>query len=73
MKKTIWKLSFFGNLLVVLICASLFFGDTLYKLNYAVYDYDMKQGMSHAPHEDIIVIDIDQESLDLIGTFPWSR
>ncbi|MED4755144.1 adenylate/guanylate cyclase domain-containing protein [Brevibacillus choshinensis] len=73
MKKTIWKLSLFGNLLVVLIGAALFFGDALYKLNYAVYDYDMKQSMSHAPHEDIIVIDIDQESLDLIGTFPWSR
>ncbi|MDR7316789.1 adenylate/guanylate cyclase domain-containing protein [Brevibacillus nitrificans] len=73
MKKTIWKLSLIGNLLVVLLCVALFWGDALDKLHYAVYDYDMKQSMTHAPHEDIIVIDIDQESLDLIGTFPWPR
>ncbi|WP_419877579.1 CHASE2 domain-containing protein [Brevibacillus centrosporus] len=73
MKKTIWKLSFALNLLVVLLCVALFWGDALDKLHYAVYDYDMKQSMTHAPHEDIIVIDIDQESLDLIGTFPWPR
>ncbi|RNB85346.1 adenylate/guanylate cyclase domain-containing protein [Brevibacillus nitrificans] len=73
MKKTIWKLSFALNLLVVLLCAALFLGDALVKLHNTVYDYDMKQSMTHAPHEDIIVIDIDQESLDLIGTFPWPR
>ncbi|MED1796499.1 adenylate/guanylate cyclase domain-containing protein [Brevibacillus nitrificans] len=73
MKKTIWKLTFTLNLLVVLLCTALFWGDALDKLHDTVYDYDMKQSMTHAPHEDIIVIDIDQESLDLIGTFPWPR
>ncbi|QRG66779.1 CHASE2 domain-containing protein [Brevibacillus choshinensis] len=73
MKKTMWKLSLFGNLFVILFCAALFFGDALHKQNDAIYDYDMQKSMTHAPHEDIIVIDIDQESLDLIGTFPWSR
>ena len=73
MKKNIWNISIIGNLIVALICLALFFGDSLQRINYAFYDYDMNKSMTHAPHEDIIVIDIDQESLDLIGTFPWPR
>jgi len=73
MKKNIWTISLLGNLFVVLLCLALFFANSFQRLNDAFYDYNMKQAMSHAPHEDIIVIDIDQESLDLIGTFPWPR
>ncbi|GIO05589.1 adenylate/guanylate cyclase domain-containing protein [Brevibacillus reuszeri] len=73
MKKNIWNISIIGNLIVALICLALFFGDSLQRINYAFYDYDMNKSMTHAPHEDIVVIDIDQESLDLIGTFPWPR
>lgn len=60
-------------MLVLLLCLVLFFSDSLLKLDRAIYDFDMKKSMSQAPHEDIIVIDIDQESLDLLGTFPWPR
>lgn len=73
MRRSIKMASLIGNTIAVCLCLALFFGDSLLKLNRAVYDFDMKQTMSHAPHEDIIVIDIDQESLELIGTFPWSR
>ncbi|MFP3387539.1 CHASE2 domain-containing protein [Brevibacillus sp. SIMBA_040] len=73
MKKNIWNISIIGNLIVILICLTLFIGDSLQRINYAFYDYDMNKSMTHAPHEDIIVVDIDQESLDLIGTFPWPR
>lgn len=73
MKKNIWTISLIGNLFVVLLCLALFFGNSFQRQSDAFYDYNMKQAMSHAPHEDIIVIDIDQESLDLIGTFPWPR
>ncbi|WP_103104412.1 CHASE2 domain-containing protein [Brevibacillus reuszeri] len=73
MKKNIWNISIIGNLIVILICLTLFIGDSLQRINFAFYDYDMNKSMTHAPHEDIIVVDIDQESLDLIGTFPWPR
>ncbi|TGU45284.1 CHASE2 domain-containing protein, partial [Mesorhizobium sp. M00.F.Ca.ET.186.01.1.1] len=42
-------------------------------LGRALYDYNQQTTMTHQPNEDIIVIEIDQESLDLIGTFPWPR
>lgn len=62
-----------GNFLTLLICLAIFASGSLQVLSRAAYDYNQKTSMTHAPHEDIIVIEIDQESLDLIGTFPWPR
>jgi len=50
-----------------------FLTGSLQVLSRALYDYNLQTSMSHTPNEDLIVIEIDQESLELIGTFPWPR
>jgi adenylate cyclase len=47
--------------------------DSLKILDCNLYDYDMKRTMSHSPHEDIVVIGIDDKDIKSIGTFPWDR
>jgi len=73
MRKKLKILTIFGNLLAVCLCIALFYSQALLNIDRALYDFDMRQTMSHEPHEDIIVIEIDQESLDQLGTFPWPR
>lgn len=62
-----------GNALVVFIClVFLVFG--LWKvLSDQVFDINMKQSMSGAPHEDILVIGIDTTSIKEVGSYPWDR
>jgi adenylate cyclase len=62
-----------GNTLVVLICLIfLVFG--LWKvLSDQVFDINMKQSMTGAPHEDILVVGIDTESIKSVGSYPWDR
>lgn len=62
-----------GNALVVFIClVFLVFG--LWKvLSDQVFDINMKQSMSGAPHEDILVIGIDTTSIKEVGPYPWDR
>ncbi|USG63288.1 adenylate/guanylate cyclase domain-containing protein [Brevibacillus ruminantium] len=73
MKKQIQRFLVIGNILVLLVCLTVFMTSSLHVLSRALYDYDQRTTMKHEPHEDIIVIEIDQESLDLLGTFPWPR
>lgn len=73
MNRHIRRLMIVGNVLILLISLALFATGSLQVLSRAAYDYNQKTSMTHAPNEDIIVIEIDQESLDLIGTFPWPR
>jgi len=42
-------------------------------LDNLVFDYDMKATMSHMPHEDIIVVAIDDATVEALGRFPFSR
>lgn len=42
-------------------------------LDNAVFDYNMKQTMTHAPHEDIFVVAIDDYTVDALGRFPFNR
>ncbi|WP_400164405.1 CHASE2 domain-containing protein [Brevibacillus sp. TJ4] len=73
MNRQMRKFVALANLSLLLLSLAVFFTDSLRVLSRALYDFNQRSTMSHAPHEDIIVIDIDQESLDVIGTFPWSR
>jgi adenylate cyclase len=73
MKKMIIRNTILGNL-VILIVVLLFFLYTVFQtLSNMVYDYDIRNSMSHMPHEDIIVIRIDEDSINEIGKFPWDR
>ncbi|MCI3922760.1 adenylate/guanylate cyclase domain-containing protein [Paenibacillus sp. TRM 82003] len=42
-------------------------------LNRFLLDYHMTENMSHMPDERIVVVGIDDESLEAIGRFPWDR
>lgn len=42
-------------------------------LNNFAYDANMRATMTHAPHEDIFVVAIDDETVDVLGRFPFSR
>lgn len=37
------------------------------------FDANMQAAMSHMPHEDIFVVAIDDETVDALGRFPFSR
>jgi len=37
------------------------------------YDTNMRSSMTHMPHEDIFVIAIDDETVEALGMFPFSR
>ncbi|WP_134683679.1 CHASE2 domain-containing protein [Brevibacillus migulae] len=73
MNKKIRSFLLVGNVLSLLICLAVFLTGSLQVLSRALYDYNQQTSMTHTPNEDLIVIEIDQESLELIGTFPWPR
>ncbi|TDF95871.1 CHASE2 domain-containing protein [Paenibacillus piri] len=62
-----------GNVIVVIICL-IFLAFGLWKvLSDQVFDMNMKQSMSGAPHGDIVVIGIDSDSIKAVGPYPWDR
>ncbi|WP_261381497.1 CHASE2 domain-containing protein [Paenibacillus cremeus] len=61
------------NLGIVVLCILLLSLGALKVLSDQLYDFNMKQTMSGAPHEDIIVIGIDEESIKEVGPYPWDR
>jgi adenylate cyclase len=74
MKKKVFKAALFGNIFVVVLSLLVFLSGSFAVLERGLYDFNMKASMSHMPHEDIIVVNIDQNSLDFIDSrFPWPR
>ncbi|MFC0213768.1 CHASE2 domain-containing protein [Paenibacillus chartarius] len=67
--RTIW----IGNIIAVFLLFVILITDSIKVLDYNLYDYDMESTMSGQPHEDIIVIGIDDKDIAGIGTFPWDR
>ncbi|WP_028547848.1 CHASE2 domain-containing protein [Paenibacillus sp. UNC451MF] len=75
MKKTVSKsvVIAIGNTIVVLICF-IFLIIGLWKvLANQAFDFNLKQSMSGQPHEDIVVVGIDTESIKSVGPYPWDR
>lgn len=73
MKAKVRKLYIIGNAVALLLLIAIFVSPFLTPLSTMMYDFNLRTAMSHMPHEDIIVIEIDEESLDLLGKFPWPR
>jgi len=67
------KVTLAANSVLWIIVLLFFLFGVFSRLSYTVYDLDMRGTMSRAPHEDIIVIGIDEESLRKYGQFPWER
>ncbi|MCZ8512102.1 adenylate/guanylate cyclase domain-containing protein [Paenibacillus filicis] len=62
-----------GNLAVVVLCVILLSNGLLNILSYQLYDFNVKETMSQQPHEDIVVIGIDENSIKEVGPYPWDR
>lgn len=72
--RKIGKITILGNVIVIFLCLILFWSDNLNFADRAMYDFNLKQTMSGMPHEDILVIGIDERSLQLIeDDYPWDR
>ncbi|MBP1154785.1 MULTISPECIES: adenylate/guanylate cyclase domain-containing protein [unclassified Paenibacillus] len=62
-----------GNGFIIFLCVLLLTTGALQVLSHQLYDFNMRQTMSQAPHEDIIVIGIDDQSIKEVGPYPWDR
>jgi len=62
-----------ANAAVLLAGLALYLFGQLDVLNRTLYGYHMTNNMTHLPSEKIVVIGIDDESLEAIGRFPWDR
>ncbi|WP_090790211.1 adenylate/guanylate cyclase domain-containing protein [Paenibacillus sp. GP183] len=62
-----------GNICLVLLCSLLFLSGALSTISNSLFDFNMKNGMSHAPAGDILLVTIDTESLQKLGPYPWDR
>lgn len=73
MNKSIVKLNLIGNAIIWLMVLIFMLYTVFQPISNNIYDFDMRQSMSHEPHEDIIVVGIDEASLKEYGKFPWDR
>jgi adenylate cyclase len=62
-----------ANAAVLLLSLFLLLNGQLEVANRTLSDRHMENNMAHAPDERIVVIGIDDESLEAIGRFPWDR
>jgi signal transduction histidine kinase/CHASE2 domain-containing sensor protein len=60
------------RILPVLVAAVLMYSDALWNWDRIVYDWGQRLG-GREPLAEIIIIEIDQQSIDAIGRWPWPR
>lgn len=70
-KLKFWLVS--ANAAVLLLSFVLYLNGQLDVLNRTLFNYHMQNNMDHMPSDRIVVIGIDDESLEAIGRFPWDR
>lgn len=68
------KVVILSNIVVILLCLLLLVTNALQVLDYAIYDYNIVQSKEKHPHGDILVVAIDEKSLQEMGEpWPWHR
>src|SRR5690606_23711025 len=74
MKKTARKLALIGNAGVLLVMCLLMLMELLLPLDRALFAYNMNQAKSQTPDERIIIVTIDEYTLQELGAFnTWTR
>ena len=73
MKKGARIYGIIGNVLAVALSVAILSFGLLRTLEYAFYDYLLDATNSGQPHEDILVVTIDDWSIEALGRWPWSR
>ena len=67
------KLVFWLSLLAVVVCFSIGFFGGFNGIDNNLYDLLLKISPESEAADNILLIDIDDESLDAVGTWPWTR
>ena len=72
--KTFWKADWFLSTIIVLLFISAYVNQTLLLKKIELFMYDIGLQSSAKPASDhIVILDIDDESIELIGRWPWPR
>ena len=74
MKRAFWKTDWFIGLVITLLFFGAYFGapSLIRSLEFSMYDAGVTA--SAAPSSNrVVILDIDDQSIDLIGRWPWSR
>ncbi|MGG2201837.1 CHASE2 domain-containing protein [Paenibacillus validus] len=64
---------FIGNAIIILLGIVILASGWLKVLSNEIYMWNLKGTMSQQPHEDIVVIGIDEQSIKEVGPYPWDR
>jgi len=72
MKNGIWKSDWFTGLLITILFVVFGGSDFIASLERSAYDFGVRSS-SRIPNEKIAIIAIDDQSIDNIGRWPWSR
>lgn len=67
------RVAIVGNIIILIISVLLYFFQVLVPLDRSVLSFNMTKTMSHQPDEKIIVVGIDEVSMEAIGRYPWDR
>ncbi|WP_276352712.1 CHASE2 domain-containing protein [Cohnella caldifontis] len=73
MREKIKRFAIVLNVLVLILCVSIYYLHFLSRIDNLLLDYNIKQAAKHQPDEHIIVVAIDDQSLQDLGRFPWDR
>lgn len=73
MKKSKGKIGIVGNLIAVTLAVAIMWPGLLQRLEFAFYDYAMDAKNRGQPHEDILVITVDESSIEALGRWAWPR
>ncbi|MCR8659649.1 CHASE2 domain-containing protein [Paenibacillus endoradicis] len=73
MKSTIKKTFIIANIILLFIVVFSYQLHGFQKFETIMLDMNMKQSASHDPDPHIVVVAIDNESIEALGQFPWDR
>ena len=72
MAKRYFEQSSFAPLLMLLLAAALSYSDLLWRFDRWIYDAEL-QLLATPASKEIVIIEVDQKSLNKIGRWPWPR
>ncbi len=72
MKTAFWKTDWFLGLVLTLIFVAVYDSSVIKNLEFSVYDLALESSVQPA-NDDIVIVDIDDASIGLIGRWPWPR
>jgi len=73
LKERIKKIAIVLNVLLLIAVYCIYNSHSLQKIDNLLLDFNMTQTADHEPDSRIVVVAIDDASLDALGRFPWDR